>query len=156
MSLFVGTLLLFCSVPACFSINGSLFLLIVLVVVHLSERLRFSFSVLVFSFRIVVVVFVLGLFVRLMLSRFVTFRKLGFSLLVLFVPLWFVTVSVTGLCAFPSCTPSFSAVGLPGLVFPFVCSLRARLLDRSFVSKPGECSGGGCPTETTTPPTPKS
>ena len=89
------------------------FLLLVLVVVHLSERLRSGFSVFVFSFRIVFVLFVSGLFVRMVLSCFALFRELGLSLPVWFVPLLLAAVSLIWLCVPPSCTPSFFAVGSP-------------------------------------------
>ena len=91
------------------------FLLLVLVVVHLSERLRSGFSVFVFSFRIVFVLFVSGLFVRMVLSCFALFRELGLSLPVWFVPLLLAAVSLIWLCVPPCSTPSFFAVGSPSV-----------------------------------------
>jgi hypothetical protein len=58
-------------------------LLFVLVVVHLIERLRFSFSVLGFSFRMVVIIAALGLLVRFVFLCFDWLRVFGFSFFVL-------------------------------------------------------------------------
>ena len=126
-------LLPFCAVSVFFSFRVPAFLLLVLVVVHFIERLRFSFGVPSFSFRMILFLSALGLFVRLVPPCLFFVPPAGLLLSVWRVSLLFAAVSLSGLCVISSCAPSFSVVGFAGSSPPFVCFLRFRLLSRSFV-----------------------
>ena len=125
-------LLPFCAVSVFFSFRVPAFLLLVLVVVHFIERLRFSFGVPSFSFRMILFLSALGLFVRLVPPCLFFVLPSGLLLSVWRVSLLFAAISLSGLCVSSSCAPSFFVVGFAGSSPPFVCFLRFRLLSRSF------------------------